>query len=86
MSSPSGAHWRDTARPVRFFILDYRTTFPVLILLYFPSWTVLCITVLVLGFFALLERWGFTLSVFGRYTRSLLSGSEKVALPWWMKP
>ncbi|MHB1222244.1 MAG: phosphoesterase, partial [Gammaproteobacteria bacterium] len=28
------AHWRDSARNVRFWIIDFRATFPLLILLF----------------------------------------------------
>ena len=77
------AHWRDSARPARFFFVDYRAAFPLLLfLLHIKVWTFIAAVVTML-FLALLERWGFTVTVFLRWLRSTLAGPHKVALPWW---
>ncbi len=77
------AHWRDSARNVRFWILDYRATFPLLLfLLHIRLWTFLTAIVATL-FFGLIERYGFTLSVFLRWLRAYISGPRKIAKPWW---
>ncbi len=77
------AHWRDTARPARFWIVDFRVVFPLfLFLLHIKLWTFIAAVVAML-FFALLERFGFTVSVFGRWLRSYIAGPRKIAQPWW---
>lgn len=77
------AHWRDSARNVRFFIIDYRATFPLLILLFHIRLWTFIFAVLATVFFALLERWGFTVAVFVRWLRSYIAGPRKIAQPWW---
>lgn len=79
------AHWRDSARPVRFFIWDGRAVFPVvLLLIHIALWTVI-LTVVLIGFFSMLNRYGFTPIVFFRWTRSVIAGPRKMAVPWWMQ-
>lgn len=77
------AHWRDSVRPARFFVIDARSALPCLLFLvhirWWTFWTFLTIAV----FFALLERLGFTMVVFGRVMRSFLAGSRKLCRPWW---
>lgn len=84
MQPPSStAHWRDSARPVKFFIWDGQTSFPMLLfVLHIRLWTfVLAISTMV--FFTLLNRFGFSVRVFGRWIRNLIGGSRKIAIPWW---
>lgn len=77
------AHWRDSARPVRFWIIDYRATFPLLFLLvHIRIWT-LVMAVMFIVFFSMIERYGFTVAVFLRWTRSFIAGPRKIAQPWW---
>lgn len=77
------AHWRDSARPVRFWIVDFRATFPLLIfLLHIRLWTFF-FAIATTIFFAMLERFGFTVAVFGRWLRSYIAGPRKIAQPWW---
>lgn len=77
------AHWRDSARPARFWIVDYRAAFPLLIfLLHIRLWTFL-LAVLTTLFFAMLERFGFTVAVFFRWVRAYIAGPRKIAQPWW---
>lgn len=77
------AHWRDSARPVRFWIIDYRATFPLLFLIvHIRPWT-LAMAFLFVVFFSLLERYGFTVAVFLRWARSFIAGPRKIAQPWW---
>jgi intracellular multiplication protein IcmT len=79
------AHWRDSARNVRFFIVDFRATFPLLLLLlHIRLWTFIfavCATL----FFGALEHYGFTMAVFARWLRSYIAGPRKIAQPWWKK-
>ena len=77
------AHWRDSARPTRFFFVDYRAAFPLLLfLLHIKLWT-FAAAMISMGFLALLERYGFTVNVFFRWLRSIFAGPRKLALPWW---
>jgi intracellular multiplication protein IcmT len=77
------AHWRDSARAARFFLVDYRAAFPlVLFLLHIRYWSFI-VAVVAMCFFALLERYGFTVNVFLRWFRSTLAGPRKMAIPWW---
>lgn len=79
------AHWRDSARSVRLFFLDFRACFPLLILLFhIRLWTFL-LAVVATGFFTALERYGFTLIVFLRWFRSFIAGNRKIAQPWWKR-
>lgn len=77
------AHWRDSVRPARFFIIDARSALAFLLFLvhirWWTFWTFLAVTI----FFAILERLGFTMIVFSRLLRTLLAGSRKLCRPWW---
>lgn len=77
------AHWRDSARSARFFFIDYRAAFPLLILLvHIRMWTFI-FAIIMTTCFALLERYGFTVAVFARTVRSYIAGPRKIAQPWW---
>lgn len=77
------AHWRDSARPARFFFIDYRSVFPLLLfLLHIRLWTFIVASIAV-AFFTLLERYGFTVTIFFRWLRSTLAGKRKLSRPWW---
>ncbi len=86
MSSPSpDAHWRDSARYPRFFFIDARAAFPVLLALaHIRLWTI-SVALVAMLFFGVLHRYGFTVSVFGRWLGALLAGRRKVAAPWWLR-
>lgn len=77
-------HWRDSARYPKFFWIDARSSFVVLLtLLYIKLWTVLLMC-LVMAFLSILNHYGFTVPVFGRWLRSLCAGRRKAAILWWM--
>lgn len=79
------AHWRDSARSVRFWFIDFRAAFPLLILLFhIRLWTFILAIVATL-FFTALERYGFSVAVFLRFFRSYIAGPRKIAQPWWKK-
>lgn len=86
MKAPStDAHWRDSARYPRFFFIDARAAFPLLLaLVHITLWTILT-AVAAMVFFAILNRYGFTVAVFGRWVRSLVAGPRKIAAPWWLR-
>lgn len=76
-------HWRDSARSPRFFIIDAKAAFPFLLfLLHIRLWSFI-VAMITMIFFALLERYGFTVPVFLRWGKSILAGPHKVAIPWW---
>lgn len=81
----SNAHWRDSARSIRFFIWDGKAAFPMLIfILYMRLWT-LIVAVATMMFFSILNRYGFTPMVFLRWLRSFIAGRRKMAIPPWME-
>lgn len=78
------ANWRDSARPARFFIIDAKAAFPILLfLLHIKIWTFILALIITL-FFSMLNRFGYTTEVFFRSMRSFLAGNRKIAVPWWM--
>ena len=77
------AHWRDSARPARFFMIDARSALPCLLFLMHIRWWTLWFFLGVTVFFAILERFGYTMTVFGRIIRSVLAGPRKLCRPWW---
>ncbi len=77
------AFWRDSARPPRFFMVDALAAMPLLLfLLHIRLWT-LYLALGTMVFFAILERFNFTVPVFLRWTRSTLAGPIRVARPIW---
>jgi intracellular multiplication protein IcmT len=85
MAINAEAHWRDSARSVRFFIWDGQAVFPmVLFLMHIRIWTFV-VAVLTMMFFTILNRYGFSPVVFLRWLRSIVAGSRKMSTPWWME-
>lgn len=83
MRKMAQAHWRDSARPLKFFFLDGQAVFPVLIcLVYLRPWTAI-LAVVSMVFFTILNRYGFSPIVFLRWLRSAIAGRRKTAIPWW---
>ncbi|OGO92801.1 MAG: phosphoesterase [Coxiella sp. RIFCSPHIGHO2_12_FULL_42_15] len=83
MAVSANAHWRDSARTVKFFIWDGKTAFPLLIFLLHMSWITLGIAVGAITFFTILNYFGYRADVFARIVRNFISGSRKAAIPWW---
>lgn len=85
MRSLANAHWRDSARRVRFFIWDGQAVFPlVLFLVHIKLWT-LIVALSTMMFFTVLNRYGFRPIVFLRWLRSFVAGGRKMSQPWWMR-
>ena len=83
MAITESTHWRDSARAARFFVMDARAAFPLIFcILHIRAWTIM-VAVLAMGFFALIERYGFSVPVFLRWLRSFIGGGYKSARPWW---
>ncbi|AAO91137.1 IcmT/TraK family protein [Coxiella burnetii] len=83
MKSLDEAHWRDSARSVRFFIWDGKTAFPLLLFLLHIQWWTLIVAVTAMVFFTVLNRYGFSVEVFLRWLRSAIGGRRKIAIAWW---
>lgn len=81
MRHPETAHWRDSARVPRFFFIDGFSAIPLfLFLLHIRLWTFILAGCICL-FFAVLNRFGFTLPVFIRWLRSFIAGNERHSRP-----
>lgn len=79
------AHWRDSARTVRLWFIDFRACFPLLILFFHVRLWTFILAIIATLFFSLLERYGFTVAIFLRWFRSYLAGPRKIAQPWWRR-
>lgn len=78
------AHWRDSARPARFFIVDAKAAFPILLfLIHITIWTFV-VAMIAMLFFTTINRFGFSVEVFLRILRAFFAGKRKIAIPWWM--
>lgn len=77
------SHWRDSGRIPRFFGIDARSTFPLLLFLVHIKWWTFIVAVIATILFGLIERYGFSATVFLRMIRSLLAGRRKLVRPWW---
>jgi intracellular multiplication protein IcmT len=81
----STASWRDSARPIRFFMLDGKSVFPVVILLmHIRLWTFVLSLVTVV-FFSVLIRFGITPRIFLRMVRNRMAGPRRYANPRWLR-
>lgn len=77
------SNWRDSARTARFFMIDAKSAFPLLIfLVHIKFWTfylALGITV----FFGIIEHYGLSALVVWRLVRCFFAGPVILAKPWW---
>ncbi len=77
------SHWRDSGRIPRFFMIDARACFPLLLFIIHIRWWTFFTAFSVVAFFGIIEHYGFSTIVFMRATRSFLAGSIKIVRPWW---
>jgi intracellular multiplication protein IcmT len=76
-------YWRDSARTPKFYFVDGRAAFPmVLCLLHIRLWTI-GIALAATLFFATLDHFGFTPRIFMRWFRNFLGGNRRISMPWW---
>ena len=76
------AHWRDSARSVRFFIWDGQLAFPLIIPILYPrSYWTWGIAFFAIIFFSVLNRYGFSPIVFLRWVRAAIAGKRKLVDP-----
>lgn len=81
----AAAHWRDSARNPRFFMVDARAAFAILLfLVHIKVWTALLV-IINLVFFSVIEHYGFTIPVFFRWIRLFFAGPIKLSQPWWIE-
>ena len=74
------AHWRDTYKPARFFMLDARAGVPIILCaLHIRPWTI-GIALLVVILFWVLERRGLSFQSAFRAFRAELAGNHRPAL------
>jgi len=76
-------HWRDASRSPRFFFMDFRAAFPLVVFLLHITWLTFGIAVAFVIFFSILERFRFTIPIFLRWVKSTLAGSLRSTRPWW---
>jgi intracellular multiplication protein IcmT len=82
MRHPETAHWRDSARTPMFFVLDAYSAFPLLAFtLHIRLWTFL-LAIAACTFFAILNRFGFSVPVFLRWLRSFFAGNHRYVRSW----
>lgn len=82
MRDPDNAHWRNSARHPRLFMIDAYAAFPFLLFLLHIRWWTFGLALLTAIFFAVLERVGFTIPVFRRWLKVFLAGYRRPARPW----
>lgn len=78
--------WRNNARPARFWIFDARAGIGLLVFALHWSLFTLKIALVSFAVFGLLERFGFTVAVAGRWVRARIAGPVRRSTPWWRKP
>lgn len=69
--------WRDTAIMPKFFILDARSMFPLLIWAFHMRMWTFCVAVVGITFFAVLERRGISIEVMFRMMKCKIAGRYK---------
>ncbi len=76
-------NWRDSGRRARFGIIDAEAAVPVLLFLVHITWWTFWVAITVSVIFAMLNRYGYTVAVFGRIVRNFIVGPYKHARAWW---
>jgi len=70
-------HWRNSMRPVRFFMFDSRAGIPILLLFVYFRWSTVILTILCLIFFSFLESRGLTFPAAMRSLRVWIVGQDR---------
>ena len=83
MAYDESTHWRDSARTPRFFFMDAKAAFPLILFLLHMTMVTFLIAIGFVIFFSVLERFKFTVPIFLRWVKSQLSGTERLSHPWW---
>jgi intracellular multiplication protein IcmT len=77
--------WRNTALPVRVFVLDGRACIPILVTVVYWSWTTLYIGLIGAAFFGIISWFGLTVPAVVRVVRRWLVGAMRPAVPVWRR-
>jgi len=77
------AHWRDTARPAKFFIIDANIIWPIVIFVVAMSTRTLILLVLSAIFLLAIERVHFTIRKVVRYMFVFIVGPIRYRKGWW---
>lgn len=85
MRNPDTAHWRDSARTAKFFVFDAYSAMPIPLFLLHIRWWTFALTLSICIFFAILNKFGFSLPVFWRWTKAFLGGNNRSTRPWFRK-
>lgn len=83
MAFDENTHWRDASRPARFFFMDAKAAFPLILFLLHISWLTFWIALVCTLFFASLEHFKISLPVLWRLSLSYLAGEARFSKPWW---
>ncbi len=74
------SHWRDSALTPKFFTVDARAAFFILIFLVRPNWYTFGVVVFVLTVFSILNYYHVSLPASFRLLRNFFTGSKKVII------
>ncbi len=77
--------WRNTAVPVRVWVLDARACFPLLVFVVYWSWTTAYIALAGIAFFTIISWLGLTVPAMLRLLRRLFVGPVSPAVPIWKR-
>ncbi len=72
------SHWRDSAHTAKFFTVDARAAFFIIIFLLRPSWYTFGVVVTVLVFLSILNYYHVSLMASFRLIRGFVTGSKKI--------
>ncbi len=77
--------WRDSGKAVKFFGIDGRLVFFLVIFIFHFSYFTLGLFLSAVVFFGILERMGYTLPNALRRSNVLISGNRKAGVHWWRR-
>lgn len=78
MANDLYTHWRDSALTPKFFYVDARAAFIILICMIRPNWYTFSAVVIVLVILSILNHFHLTLIKSFRLARNFLAGSRKI--------
>ncbi len=74
------AHWRDSALAPKFFTVDARASFIVLIFMVRPNWYTFGSILIVFTILSILNYYHFSLIAFSRLLRTFFGGTRKILI------
>lgn len=82
MANPTDiySHWRDSALVPRFFTIDARAAFFILIFMVRPNWYTFGVVVVVMAILSILNYYRVSLMASFRLLRGFLTGSKKIII------